>query len=309
MPTQEPLRQLAATQLGLISREQAARLGFGSNRVAELVASGRWRLVSDRVLILDGAPATRGQRALLGVLDAGGDAVLSHGTAAAWWGAPGFALVDVHVVRSTNPSRVSSASTMHRVRLLPPTWVTVHRSIPIVRPELCVLQLCATEHLTRAERALDNFWRLRLLSGPSLLAFIAQLGKRGRDGTAGMRQLIDARGPDYVPPASNLESRFDRILEEHGLPSMRHEIDSGGATWTGRVDRRSKDLPLIVEIQSETYHAALVDSEADALRLAQLRTDGFVVVEVTDAMVWQRPDEVARVVRDARSGLRRRSVS
>ena len=94
---------------------------------------------------------------------------------------------------------------MHRVRLLPSSWVTVHESIPIVRPELCVLQLCATEHPKRAERALDNFWRLRLLSGPSLIAFIAQLGKRGRNGTALMRQLVDERGPDYIPPSSNLD--------------------------------------------------------------------------------------------------------
>jgi hypothetical protein len=145
----------------------------------------------------------------------------------------------------------------------------------------------------KAERALDNFWRLRLLSGPSLTAFIAQLGKRGRNGTALLRQLIDARGPGYIPPASNLESRFDSILSQEGSPPMRREVDSGDERWTGRVDRRADDMPLIIEIQSETYHTSLVDAAADAGRVAQLRADGFEVVEVTDTMVWQRPNEVA----------------
>jgi hypothetical protein len=116
-----------------------------------------------------------------------------------------------------------------------------------------------------------------------------------------LRQLLDERGPDYIPPASNLESRFDWILERHGLPPMRREVDSGGECWTGRVDRRAVDIPLVVEIQSDTYHSALIDAAADAQRIAALRDAGFVVVEVTDDAVWNTPTQVAERIRAARS--------
>jgi hypothetical protein len=67
---------------------------------------------------------------------------------------------------------------------------------------------------------------------------------------------------------------------------------------------------VILEVQSAMYHDALVDREADAKRLAQLRADGFVVVEVTDTIVFHDTDELVRRYREGvkeaerRSGLR-----
>jgi hypothetical protein len=303
MANHDDLTDVTSRQLGLISRSQARWIGYDASSVRDLIVAGKLTPLTDEVLRIRGAHPARGDRVMAAVLDNGGDAVLSHGTAAAWWGLPGFRLSEIHVVRSTSSSRRSRLSTLHRVRDLPLSWVTVHDSIPIVRPELCVLQLCATEHPKKAERALDTFWGLRLLSAPSLIAFIAQLGKRGRNGTALLRQLIDARGSDYIPAASNLESRFDSILSGDGLPPMRREVSSGAERWTGRVDRRAEDCPLIVEIQSERYHSSLVDSEADSVRIAELRDAGFVVVEVTDTMIWSAPLEVAAKVRAARQLL------
>jgi very-short-patch-repair endonuclease len=66
----------------------------------------------------------------------------------------------------------------------------------------------------------------------------------------------------------------------------------------GRVDFRATDLPLIVEVQSETYHTALTDVRDDEVRLAALRAAGFTVVEVTDAQVWHQPDEVVARIRE-----------
>jgi very-short-patch-repair endonuclease len=105
------------------------------------------------------------------------------------------------------------------------------------------------------------------------------------------------------PPASNLERRFVDILERAGEPPMRRQVDSGGDRWVGRVDFRDDRLPLVVEVQSETFHSALIDREHDAQRLADLRDAGFEVVEVTDEQVWHRPHEVLSTVREARRRL------
>jgi very-short-patch-repair endonuclease len=81
---------------------------------------------------------------------------------------------------------------------------------------------------------------------------------------------------------------------------MRRQAESGGDVWVGRVDFRDAWLPLIAEIQSERYHTALTDTQADEVRSAALRDAGFEVIEITEHQVWHRPDEVVRLIEDAR---------
>ena len=80
-------------------------------------------------------------------------------------------------------------------------------------------------------------------------------------------------------------------MREAGI-AMRRQIDSGGDQWTGRVDFRHATLPLIVEIQSERHHTALSDRRADAARRDRLVADGFVVIEITDTLLFSDPREV-----------------
>jgi len=68
----------------------------------------------------------------------------------------------------------------------------------------------------RAARALDDTWRRRLVSGRSLRRLLDDASVQGRNGVRVLRALLDERGHDYVPPASNLERRFASILAEAG---------------------------------------------------------------------------------------------
>ena len=238
---------------------------------------------------------------LAAVLDAAPGAFACGPTAAALWGVSGHRLTPVHVAR---PERLSGRRThlavLHEIARLRERHVTVLDSVPIVRPEVVVLQLCASEHPDRAARALDNLWRRRLVSARSLRRTLDELAAQGRNGVRVMRVLLDERGDDYVPPASNLEHRFAAILEQAGEPPMRRQVDSGGDRWIGRVDFRDERLPLIVEVQSEAYHSALTDKHDDERRLASLRSAGFEVIEVTDTQVWHHPGDVLEAVRAAR---------
>jgi very-short-patch-repair endonuclease len=189
---------------------------------------------------------------------------------------------------------------LHEVKCLLARHVTVLDAIPIVRPERLALELCASEHPQRAGRAVDDMWRRRLLSGRSLHRFIRDASVQGRPGLQALRAVVEERGGDYIPPASNLESRFAAIVARSELPEMRRQVDSGGDVWVGRVDFRDERLPLIVEIQSERYHTALTDAHDDEVRSAALRDAGFVVVEISEEQVWHRPDEVVWLIEDAR---------
>ncbi|MGH9235711.1 MAG: type IV toxin-antitoxin system AbiEi family antitoxin domain-containing protein [Acidimicrobiales bacterium] len=299
------INQLASRQHGVALVHEVHTLGVAREELRHLVRTGRVDRVTRRVLRVPGAPRTDLQAVLIAVLDAAPGGFSCGPTAAALWEVAGYRLLPVHVVRPRGVSgRRSSLAVLHEVKRLLPHHVTVLKDVPVVRPERMVLDLCASEHPRRAARALDDAWRRRLLSGWSLRALVDETSVQGRPGLGVLRALLEERGDDYVPPASNLERRFAAIVAQAGLPEMRRQVDSGDDDrWVGRVDFRHAHLPLVVEVQSETFHSALTDKVHDAIRSSALRAAGFEVVEVTEEQVWHRPHEVVRALRDARARL------
>jgi very-short-patch-repair endonuclease len=300
------LADLAADQHGLVASYQALGIGMSRASVSRRRRAADWDLLTPRVLRRAGAPRTTAQRAMAAVLDAGPAAWLSYTSAAAWWGLAGFDLEPFHVTRRKGVGRRrSSLAIVHDITDVEPRHVTVLDDVPVVRPELMAYELCATVHPRRAERAIDSAWNKRLLSGRSLRAVLGDLAEQGRNGTTVLRDILDRRGDDYVPPASNLEARFDSLLSDAGLRAMRRQVDLGDDTaWTGRVDFVADDVPLVVEILSERYHTALVDREADDRRIAALRAAGFTVLTFWDVQVWHHGAAVVAEVRAARRALR-----
>jgi very-short-patch-repair endonuclease len=299
------INDVSERQLGLVLVDDVRALGMTRAAVRHRVAIDEYERLTRRVLRRRGAPRSDRQRVLAAILDASPGAFACGRTAAASWGVTGYRLTPVHVARPKGLSgRRTAMATLHEIARLSEQHVTVLHGVPIVRPEVVVLQLCGSEHPARAERTLDNLWRRRLVSARSLRRTLDELAAQGRNGVRVLRELVDERGDDYVPPASSLEGRFAEVLERAGQTPMRRQVDSGGDRWVGRVDFRDEDLPLLVEVQSETYHLALTDGRDDEVRLAALRGAGFEVVEVTDAQVWHRPDEVVDAVCEARRRLR-----
>lgn len=296
--------QLAATRHGVTTRRELRAHGASREQLRLLWSSRQWEPASREVLVRRGSPDTTARRLCIAVLDVGPPSALGHLSGARWWGLAGCALWPLHVTTTIGSRRALPASTrLHRVRTLPAEWTTVLDGVPIARPELIALQLFAICREERAEVLVDRLWSMRLLSGPSVERFVDALGRRGRNGAAGLRRYLELRGPGYVPPDSGLEHRFARIMAEAGIP-MRRQVDVGDhRRWTGRVDSHHSTLPLVVEIQSERYHRALVDRERDRVRIAALRAAGFCVVEVTDVEVWTRPQDVVARVRAAVQAL------
>lgn len=289
--TTEPLDpiELAEVQHGVVARRQLRHPDRPSHVVRHLLRPGEWEAVTSEVVRRRGSFSSRAQSRMAAVLDAGGDAAESHLSAARAWGLSGCPDRPLHVVRTGRTRRRTRLAVVHLVRALPDAWVTRLDGVPICRPELVALQLFAVCRPGRAERLTDSLWAMRLLSGPSIRRFLAEHGACGRNGTAGLRAYLDARGDLYVPPASNVEGRAVDLFRSADIP-MRRQVDSGSEDrWTGRVDFRHEVLPVIAEIQSERYHSALVDVVADRARIAALRSAGYLVVEITDSELFSRP--------------------
>ncbi len=301
MNADDELNELSAAQHGFITRLDARAAGLSDEALRHRIRRGEWVPHGRRVLHRTGAPWTRASPLMRAVLDAGPGAVISHSTAAAWWGLPGFDLLRIHVTRprGTTSAPATFAAHVHEVLRLTTAQVTVLDGVPVVRPERAIFELCATSHPLRAERALDTGWSKSLYSGSSLRRLHDELAKRGRGGTVLLRELLAARPPNWVPPASNLEARFATIAREAQLGEWRRQVNLGDdARWCGRVDFVSTTWPLVVEVQSERYHSALSDQVHDKARRRGLEDAGLVVVEVWDSQIWYRKHEVVTAVRD-----------
>ncbi|QYG94139.1 DUF559 domain-containing protein [Iamia sp. SCSIO 61187] len=304
--TRRRLLQMSEQNHGLLGRREALAAGVSAEAWRNLTNRGDWVALSPRVVRRSGAPRTPIQRALAGVLDVGPPAFVTETSSAAMWGVPGHRIepVRVMVLRGVNETATDLAI-IHRPTHLPDPFAAVIDGVPVVRPSLMVLQLAARMPPERLKAVVDRLWSRRLLSGPSLRRELEPVLGRGRAGSAAIRQLLASFPEGYVPPASGLESRFASLVAHADLGRFRRQVDLGDdESWSGRVDFVAEAWPLVVEVQSELYHASLTDQDADDRRRRRLRAAGFTVVEVWDTEVWHRPAAVVERVRRALWQLR-----
>jgi hypothetical protein len=188
------IRTLAASQHGLISRQQLRVTGAIRDDVRQRIGAGNLQRISPRVFRIGGSPDTAAQRALAAVLDLGAEAALSHTSAAAWWQLPGFGLDPRHTTRLRQGRvRASHISTVHQPLLLTPDQVTTLQAVPVTTPARTIFDLAAREHPKRVERVLDFALSHRLTNHAELHHLLRVLACRGRSGITTMRQLLADR--------------------------------------------------------------------------------------------------------------------
>ncbi len=287
------LFELASRQHGLLTRRQLREHGVDRHRVARWLRSGRLVLVHPHVLATAGSVASPKRDVLAKVLETGLDSCASHTTAAWLWGLGGYPASPVHVVvtrQSRHHERLDWI--VHQFTGLPPHHRYLVDGVPVTSPALTMLHLAQIVGQSRLERAIDNAWNLRLLTGSDLFDLDAELAIQGRNGIIALRKAARRRGAEWVPPQSNLESRFMELMASRGQGDLRRQARIEGERWAARVDFLHEPSRTIVEIQSERYHTSLTDREADLVRRKRLESAGFTVVEVWDTELFQQPDAV-----------------
>lgn len=298
------LFELAADQHGLLTRKQLRDHGVDRHRVGRWLKTGRLVEVQPRVLALAGTVSSPRREILAKVLETGLDACASHTTAAWLWGISGYGPHPVHVVvtrQSRHHERLNW--TVHQfTEVLPPQHRRTVDGVLVTSPALTMLHLAQLVSQKRLERAIDNAWNLRLLTGRDLVELDAELAIQGRNGIRALREAAEARGEDWVPPQSNIESRFMELTNSVGH-DFKRQVVVASERWSARVDFLHERTATVVEIQSERYHTSLSDREADGERRARLEAAGFTVVEVWDSEIFQQPalviDRVAQAIHRA----------
>lgn len=231
------------------------------------------------------------------VLAAGEGAALSHTSASALVGLPGF-MIDPVTISILRGRREIKGVRVEQSLALPGHHLTVVDGIPCTTVARTLFDLCGDVTARRAERALDTALAKKLVKLPELWRVLDELGEHGRAGTVLFRTLLTEREPDYVPPESELEARFIELTKRHGLATPEKQVDLGDDDgWIGRVDFLFRGARIVVEVDGAEFHDGLVDQRSDEERDARLEAAGWFVLRLKWNDVVDRGAAVARAIR------------
>ena len=301
---------LAEIQHSLVARRQAYRLRFRPHALERRLRSGEWANETARVLRRVGGPRTRDQQLMLAVLDGPPGSVLWGPTAAEAWGLPSFNGEPLAIAHPRHGTlRPPPIAKVHRPLLLLPHHITEVRGIPIATLPRTLFDIAPLVHEDRLEVIIDRV----LARSPGVLdglrSMLPELAQRGRPGIAVMRRQLAKRPAGYVPVASGLERRFEKLATEAGVRQLRRQVDVGGHEWIGRVDFVD-ELRLLYEVDSILHHTTPGDAARDAARDRALKAAGFAdVVRVPEEDIWYHPDRAVAKVRAARAAYTNSAVN
>ena len=165
---------------------------------------------------------------------------------------------------------------------------TVPRALLDVAPTLSASALC---------RACHEAWVRRLATPAQIEACIAR--NPTKKGAAKLRQ---AYGSDAT--LSELEKGFLRLLDEHGLPRPRTNIDRQG----DKVDCHWAHLDLTIELLSYRFHMSRWGFENDTTRRRRSKYLGFTWGDVFERGAQTVAELRPLLLDGARSGRARRDI-
>jgi len=249
---------LAARQHGIVARRQLLALGFSAKSIEHRVARGRLHSVTRGVYAVGWPQLTRERRWMAAVLACGGEAALSHRSAAELWdiGREASERIDVSVRRPTKVRR--RGLRVRRRPTLRPEDIVRRNGIPVTTPTRTLIDLATELGPLGVERAVNEADKRDLIDPESLRAALGIYD--GEPGAPLLRKLLDKR--TFSLSDSDLEIFFRPIAAEAGLPFPLSKQHVNG--W--EVDFYWPDLGLVVETDGLRYHRTASSQTRDARR-------------------------------------------
>jgi hypothetical protein len=271
---------VAGQQWGVIGSRQLRDCGVSASTSQRWCADGKLHLIHRGVYAL-GHPSVPIEGLLVAaLLHAGRDGVLSHRTAAWWWGlidvAPGT--IDV----STSAWAGSSADLVvhHRRRM----ERTRHRRFPITTVPQTLLDFAAAAPLNQVRRALAEADYRRLLNPRP----VAEILGHGRPGSAKLRNALERHQPRLARARSRLERAFFALCESADIPLPELNVRLHG--WT--VDAFWRRERLAVELDGYGNHHSRAQIDRDRRKELCLRKAGLSVVRYSEEQLTEEPGAV-----------------
>jgi hypothetical protein len=292
------IAQIAALQLGNITRPQLLGLGMSPPAIARWVKTGRLYRLHRGVYSVGCPPVTPLERAAAAVLACGERATLSHSSAMTLWG---------FWKRWDEPFEVTVAGDRR------PSGITVHRAAGLLRRDIW----------TRQGIRVTSPARTLLDSAPSMppKSLTRRVNDARRQDLVQLEQLADVvtRFPvhpgapllrphawtDQNATASGFEDDFVPFCKLFGLPTPRLNTYLHGR----EVDAYFEDAKLIVECDGWDFHNDRQAFEDDRERDATMLEHELATIRITKKRLDREPGrEAARLDAILETRRRRRAA-
>lgn len=289
----------ASTHHGVVSRAEAAALGFSKNQIDYLLRKGVLQRAAPQTFVVAGSPDSWHQRARVAALAL--DGLLSHRAAAALHQIDGFHLgrLELTVPKQRRPHCIGVH--MHRTTQMPLADPVERDALPVTGIARTVLDLAAVLSYQRFERAIDAVIRQELCAWHDLYEVLILHSVQGRNGCGPLRAILDVRYGEASVPDSAFNRMVVQLLERSGLPSpaFEYEIRDEGGRFIGRVDLAFPRQRLVIELDSVRWHLNRESFEKDPRRKNRLLLAGWKVLTFTWSDYVDRPQELISSVRSA----------
>lgn len=289
------VERLAASQYGVVDRQQAFEAGLTRNVIQGRLTNGAWDRVLPGVYRLAGAAETRDQRLMAAYLWAGSGAVVSHSAAARLLRLEG---VECEVAELWIPS----------YRVSPADWLLLHAGpvpaidtafwgpLKITRPARTLIDLAGCLSEESLEVAMGDALRRGLVSDERLKGRLEDLA--GRRGVGNLRGILRARDGAGGALDSRFEVKLRRLIRKSRLPQPIGQFWILHEGTRYRIDFAYPEQKLAIEADSFAHHSGRQAFESDRERLSGLAALGWRVLLVTWRQLTQDPDRViARIAR------------
>lgn len=278
---------LAASQHGILTREQLRQCGLGDKAIYHRCQSKHLFRVHLGVYAVGRPPSTPLERAEGAVLACGPDALLSHSSALTLWGFVRGWSFPLHVTSHEQRRRPNIVT--HRAQGLTQTDIRTQLGIRVTSPALTMLDCAPELSLKRLGRIAADARRSGHLHLGQLADVLARFPHHR--GSRPLRRVLAGLG---APTRSEFEDAFLRFCERYGLPTPQVNVRFAGH----EVDAYFAAERLIVELDGWDFHRDRHSFEGDRDRDADALALGVPTVRITwDRLIGAPDREAERLLR------------
>ena len=257
---------LARRQLGVFARFQLLELGITQRVIDRRLATGRWLRLAPGVYGLPGHYDSWSRRLWVVYLAAGRDALVSHHSAAAVYRVRQFPEGVLSVMVPHPQHQRVAGATVHQTRVLRRHhWLNLYgrRTTTLART---LVDLAAIVPYRDLDLAYEDAILTDHLTHAGMSRCFMELMHDGRRGMVKLGSILDARGPGFVPAASELERMLFETCALVGLTPVRQYSHPGRQVIEGCVDGAFVEAKLILEADGRKWHNRVAAQRHDRAR-------------------------------------------
>ncbi|MDE0699491.1 MAG: hypothetical protein F4Z58_12570 [Acidimicrobiaceae bacterium] len=295
----EEVTRVIRRQHGIVTGKQARAAGFSARQIQYQCTTKRWLRVGPGVYRHNAVPATWKSQLLAACLVTNG--VASHRSAAALHRIDGFRETVREITVPEGRWKSLDTVRVHQTR----QWYTdqhiVREYIPCTDLSRTVIDIAAVARPRQVNDMVDAVMRTGRLDLPDLYAIVVRHARRGRNGCAVLRDVLDSRMPHSGVPLSKWSRLVGRLLVDAGLPEpvYEHRVLDRFGDLIAQVDLAYPEARVAIELDSIAWHLNRVSFHNDRARWNAITLERWTPLVFTWSMYIDTPEKLITAVRSS----------